>query len=260
MKKFSFRKAGRLAGVLVGGALLLFGVEILLALPGPDDHFQNPSRRPVRLGGAGRPRVYAVLGDSTAAGRGGQYDQGIALGTARHLARSGPVTLINLAVSGAKVGDVRRDQLPAAVRLKPDVVLVAVGANDVTHFTPSGQIASGLASIVQALRAARPGVQIVLTGSPDVGTARRFAQPLRWLAGLETRRVNHVFESVIVQDADPSSALVWAPIARETGPAFAKDASLLAPDRFHPNDRGYAVWLPALNAALDKAAHSRDTH
>ena len=233
--------------------MLLFGIEILLALPGPDGHFQNPSRRPVRLGGSGKPLVYVVLGDSAAAGRGGQYNRGIAMGTARHLAQSQPVTMVNLAVSGAKVSDVLQDQLPAATRLKPDVVLLAVGANDVTHLTPSSRISSVLRSIVQELAAAKPGIRIVLTGSPDVGTARRFAQPLRWLAGLETKRVNRVFEAVIAQEQGKAT-VVWTPLARETGPVFARDASLLAPDRFHPNDRGYAVWLPVLNAALDKKA------
>ena len=83
--------------------------------------------------------VYVVLGDSTAAGRGANYANGIAVRTARHLARSRPVLLVNLAVSGARVADVARDQLPAAVRLKPDLVLLAVGANDATHFTPNGR-------------------------------------------------------------------------------------------------------------------------
>ena len=253
MPKPTLRKVSLVAVASVGAGLLLFGVEVLLAIPGPDDHYQPPSQRPVRLGGGGRPLVYVVLGDSTAAGRGGHYDQGIAMGTARHLAQSRTVTMVNLAVSGAKVRDVVTGQLPEAVRLKPDVVLLAVGANDVTHFTPSGAISAGLSSIVDQLTAARPGVRIVLTGSPAVGTARRFAQPLRWLAGLETNRVNRVVGQVIEQADSQGKRVVWAPIAHDTETTFAHDPTLFAPDRFHPNDRGYVAWLPTLNAALDKA-------
>ena len=253
MPRPTFRKAVRLAAASVGACVLLFGVEILLAIPGPDDHYQPPSRQPVRLGGAGTPLTYVVLGDSTAAGRGGDYERGIALTTARHLAQTRPVTLVNLAVSGAKVRDVVQGQLPEAARLRPDVVLLAVGANDVTHFTTSGAVSEGLSSILDRLSAARPGVRIVLTGSPAVGTARRFAQPLRWLAGVETNRVNRAVGSVIERARGKAQHVTWAPIARDTESAFAQDPTLFAPDRFHPNDRGYAAWMPTLNAALDEA-------
>ena len=228
--------------------LLVFGVEVLLAIPGPDDHFSNPSALPQHFGGPGEPLLYVVMGDSTAAGRGAPYEEGIAVQTARHLAQSRPVTLVNVAVSGAKIGDVVRDQLPAVLRLKPDLVLLAVGANDATHFTSGRNIAADLTTTLTHLAAACPGVRVVLTGSPDVGTARRFAQPLRWLAGVETVRVNAVMEPVGRQHG-----AIWAPIALATGPLFARDPSLFAPDRFHPNARGYATWLPTLNAALDAA-------
>ena len=253
MPRPTLSKAVRLLAASVGAGLLLFGVEALLAIPGPDDHYQPPSQQPVRLGGSGASLLYLVLGDSTAAGRGGHYERGIAMSTARHLARTRPVTMVNLAVSGAKVRDVVTGQLPEAVRLKPDVVLLAVGANDVTHFTPGGAISSGLSSILDQLSAARPGVRIVLTGSPAVGTARRFAQPLRWLAGVETSRVNRVVGQVIEQADSQGKRVVWAPVARDTETAFAQDPTLFAPDRFHPNDRGYAAWLPTLNATLDQA-------
>ena len=253
MPKPTLRKALRFTAASIGACVLLFGVEALLAIPGPDDHYQPPSQKPLRLGGTGTPLLYVVLGDSTAAGRGGHYERGIALNTARHLAESRTVTLVNLAVSGAKVRDVVQGQLPEAVRLKPDVVLLAVGANDVTHFTTSGAVSEGLSSVIDQISAARPGVRIVLTGSPAVGTARRFAQPLRWLAGVETNRVNRVVWAVIEQANRRGEHVTWAPIARDTEAAFAQDPGLFAPDRFHPNDRGYAAWMPTLNAALDQA-------
>jgi len=47
--------------------------------------------------------------------------------------------------------------------------------------------------------------------------------------------------------------LIFAPIAEKTGPLFRADPSLFAADRFHPNDRGYATWIPVLNEALARA-------
>lgn len=252
MRKWPWRKIGRATLAAPVVCLLVLGVEALIAIPGPDDHFHNPSPQPVRLGGPGKPLTYVVLGDSTGAGRGGHYETGIAMQTARHLARFRPIVLVNLAESGAKVHDVQRDQLPAALRLKPDVVLLAVGANDVTHFTSNGSLDAGLSGILKSLASARPGVRVVLTGSPDIGAVRRFAQPLRWVAGLETRRVNRVMDAVIEAAQNRRERVVLAPIAREAGPPFHRDPDLLAPDSFHPNDRGYALWVPVLNAALDK--------
>ncbi len=242
------RKISLAAAALVSITLAVFGVEVLMAIPGPDDHFHNPSRQPVRFGGAGKPLVYVVMGDSTAAGRGGDYDRGIAVETARHLACSQPVEMVNLGISGAVIADVVRGQLPEAVRLKPDVVLLAVGANDATHFTSTSRLRANLIKTLDGLREANPQVRVVLTGSPDVGTVPRFAQPLRWLAGVRTDQVN-----AVLQPVGRGRGAVWAPIARETGPLFARDRSLFAPDRFHPNDRGYATWMPILDAALDRA-------
>ena len=87
------------------------------------------------LGSAGAPLNYVILGDSTAAGVGAAYDQGIAMGTTRQLAQTRRVTMTNLGVSGARIHDVVRDQLSAAQALKPELVLLSVTANDVTHLT-----------------------------------------------------------------------------------------------------------------------------
>ncbi len=42
--------------------------------------------------------------------------------------------LINLSVSGAKVADVTNNQLPQLQGLKPDLVTIEIGANDIKGF------------------------------------------------------------------------------------------------------------------------------
>jgi len=49
---------------------------------------------------------------------------------------------------------------------------------------------------------------------------------------------------------------VFAPIGEETGPLFRADRTLFHPDMFHPNERGYATWIPVLDAALREALGS----
>jgi acyl-CoA thioesterase-1 len=208
----------------------------------------SASRAPVQFGEAGGNLVYVVLGDSTAAGVGGSYDRGIAVTTARELARRYRVTMTNLSVSGAQLRDVRRKQLAAAEALRPDVVLLSAGANDVTHLTPIGSMHRDLREIVQRLQAVNPDIRIVLTGSPDMGAPPRIPRLLRGLASHRTKLANRMFEREAAEQH-----LTFAPIARTTGPLFRADPSLFADDRFHPNDRGYATWFPALHQALAEA-------
>lgn len=206
------------------------------------------TRPAVTLGSSGPALNYVILGDSTAAGVGASYESGIALATTRELALRARVTMTNLGVSGAQMAGVRRDQLAAAVALRPDLVLLAAGANDVTHLTPVRSMRADLVSIVQQLRAANPGVKIVITGSPDMGSPPRIPRLLRGLASTRTKAANRMFEEEAVR-----LGLAFAPIARTTGPLFRADRTLFDADRFHPNARGYATWVPVLNEALARA-------
>lgn len=206
------------------------------------------SRAPMQFGESGQHLIYLVLGDSTTAGVGGQYDRGLAVTTARELGRQYRVTMTNLSVSGAQMRDVRRLQLADVEALRPDIVLLSAGANDVTHLTPVGSMRRDLREIVQRLRAVNPAVRIVITGSPDMGAPPRIPWLLRGLASHRTKVTNRMFEREAAEQQ-----LTFAPIARTTGPLFRADHSLFAADRFHPNDRGYATWFPALHQALAEA-------
>jgi lysophospholipase L1-like esterase len=214
--------------------------------------FQNPSREAVRFGDTGRALTYVVMGDSTAAGEGAPYSQGIAVGTATALAADHRVTMTNLGVSGARIKDVVNDQLAASIRLHPDLVLLSVAANDVTHLTSVGAMESSLRSIVHALKTANPNMAIIVTGSPDMGSPPRIPRLLRGLASRRTEAINRMFRKVAAEEQ-----LTFAPIADATGPLFRKDRSLFADDRFHPNARGYATWIRVLNEAIARALIER---
>lgn len=211
---------------------------------------------PARFGSSGPALTYVVLGDSTAAGVGGNYDAGIAVSTAAELGRRFRVSMSNFAVSGARLAGVRTSQLALAQQLRPDVVLVSAGANDVTHLTGIRSMREDLRAVIATLTAANPAVKIVITGSPDMGSPPRVPWLLRGLATCRTAQVNRMFRA----EAARHPNVTFAPIAEVTGPMFRRDRSLFAADRFHPNDRGYATWVPVLNEALARAtAAAADT-
>jgi acyl-CoA thioesterase I len=207
-----------------------------------------PERPALTFGTSGAQLQYVVLGDSTAAGEGGTYDRGIAVTTAAHLGQTRRVTMNNFSVSGARMRDVRASQLPLAEAARPDVVLLSAGANDVTHLSGTGGMREDLREIVRRLRAANPEVNIVITGSPDMGSPPRIPRLLRGLAARRTESANRMFRAE-AEDLD----LTFAPIAARTGSLFRNDPTLFHEDRFHPNDRGYATWIAVLNEALTSA-------
>ncbi len=186
---------------------------------------------------------------------GADYEEGIALGTARHLARSRRVEVANLAVSGARFRDVLSDQLPRARGIKPDLVLLDVGANDVTHLTSSRSAGRDLEEILRSLLAANCEARIVVTGSPDMGSPPRIPFFLRGIAALKARGINRIARRAVA-----AHELTFAPIADRTGPAFRRDRTLFASDGFHPNARGYALWTAVLEEALDIALATQPGH
>lgn len=197
--------------------------------------------------GDGEHLVYAVLGDSTAVGQGAEYSESIAIKTAQYLARDRQVILQNFGVSGARMSDVLNNQVSAAAVLKPDVVLITAGANDVTHLTNIDSVANDLRTTIKRLKQANPKVKILITGSPQMGSVPRFPHPVRYLAKLRTGAMNNSLRKVADQEK-----VTFAPIAEKTGPLFSKNHGLFAKDNFHPNADGYATWVKILNEAFSK--------
>lgn len=226
---------------------------LLLLLTGcasavPDAGSPRADSRPRRFGGPGEPLRYLVLGDSTTVAVGGDYEQGLAVESARHLAASRPVELVNAGVSGARMRDVLVEQLPRVDLARVDVVLIVAGSNDVIRLTRSRSFERDLDEIITRIARSSPRAAIVLTGAADMGSPPRIPRLLRPLATFRTRRLN-----AIVRRSAARHDLTFAPIAERTGPAFRRDRSLFSDDRFHPNDRGYALWTAVIIEALENA-------
>lgn len=234
------------AGVLIAEVLLAFRDR-----PAPYTHQPRTERS---FGSTGPELRLLILGDSTAAGQGAPYEQGIAISAARHLAATHRVTMLNLSVSGATTKDVLDEQVPIARKQKFDLVLVSVGANDVVGLTPAHTIVKRHEDIASQLIAANCKAKLVFTGSANVGTVPRFARPLRDIAGHHVARVNAKLYPWI------ESEYTLAPIARDTTEAFNRDRTLFDSDRFHPNARGYEVWSRTINPALDRALATQPSH
>lgn len=206
-----------------------------------------------RLGG--RPVELLLAGDSIAAGLGAERPKDvlgarIAKGIAGFLHR--PVQLRTVAAVGAESRDLARqlDRLPRGYA--PDVAVIIVGGNDVTHRTPVLTAAAQLQDAVTRLRAI--GAEVVVGTCPDLGALRPVPQPLRSIGGQASRQLARAQAAA----AGRAGARVVS-LRRAVGHLFvANPDDMFSLDRFHPSALGYRrtaeALVPEVVAALAAAA------
>ncbi|MBH5336619.1 SGNH/GDSL hydrolase family protein [Streptomyces pactum] len=246
---------GLLGGMAVG--LLLTEVSVARrviggtedAPPSADGRYgfafaRRDGRTPLRL---------AFLGDSTAAGQGvhrPSQTPGALLASGLAAVAERPVDLRNVARTGARSEDLERQVglLLADPDAAPDVCVIMIGANDVTHRVPPAQSVRLLAAAVRRLRAA--GCRVVVGTCPDLGTIEPVYQPLRWVARRLSRQLAAAQTIAVVEEGGRTVSL-----GDLLGPEFAaRPRELFGPDSYHPSAEGYATAamavLPTLCASL----------
>lgn len=131
----------------------------------------------------------------------------------------------------------------------PDVAVILIGANDVTHRIDRSVAVRHLEMAVRRLRDA--GVEVVVGTCPDLGAIKPVPQPLRLLARRWSRDLAAA-QTVAVVEAGGRAVSIGDLL----GPEFsAQPAVFFSEDRFHPSAAGYArvaaALLPSVSAALD---------
>ena len=175
----------------------------------------------VGVSGARAERVIVALGDSLTAGLGVAADEAYPARLEARLSREGyAYRVVNAGVSGdTTAGGLRR--VDWVLRAKPEIVIVALGANDGLRAQSPQAMRENLATIVRRLQAA--GARVLLAGMrlpPNYGAEY-------------TKEFQAVFPEV----------------ARSTGVAFmpflldgvAADPRLNQPDGIHPTAAGQQV-------------------
>jgi lysophospholipase L1-like esterase len=206
----------------------------------------------------GEPLDLLVLGDSIAAGLGAGHRKEtlggrLAKATGRRMHR--PVRLRTAAVVGAESPDLPRQLDAVPTEYRPDVALIVVGGNDVTHRLPVALSAQHLHETIRRLRAR--GAEVVVGTCPDLGALRAVPQPLRRIASSLSRRLAEIQDETARQaGAEPVD------LRRAVGPMFFDEPeAMFSLDRFHPSALGYRrtaeALLPAVCRAAQRALSSR---
>jgi lysophospholipase L1-like esterase len=265
MAWWKIRQAARVAAFGAGGATLawIFMTGVLMGqaamarrtIPKAE---APPPRGDGRYGNGhgGKPLTLVMLGDSTASGYGVEKPRQtpgalLATGLAARLRR--PVYLRTFAVVGA-TSTMLAPQVEAAVAVRPDVAVILVGGNDVTHRISPAVAVRHLVEAVRALRAA--GARVVVGTCPDLGTIQPIQPPLRWLAGRWSREMAAAQTVAVVEAGGATVSL-----GNLLGPAFAAEPQrMFGRDGFHPSAEGYAAaaaaMLPTLVAVVSGEAEA----
>jgi lysophospholipase L1-like esterase len=203
--------------------------------------------------GRGRPGPaikIALLGDSSAAGygvdravetTGAHLASGLAAGADRR------VHLRSFARVGAQSSDLA-GQIDQALTTDPDLTVILVGVNDVTHQVRPSQSVRHLADGVRRLR--ESGSKVLVGTCPDLGTVKPIPPPLKQVARSWSHRLAAAQAIATVEEGGVAISL-----GSILGPDFdAAPALLFGPDQFHPSAEGYRalaeVMVPSALGAL----------
>jgi acyl-CoA thioesterase-1 len=239
-----FRPARR-----AGPVSVLAAAFFITALTGPAPcSAADPAPRP-RTSDPDRPLLYVALGDSTVYGVGATSPDKSYVGQLYQRLRSAypRARLVNLGEGGATAADVRTEQLARALTLRPQVVTVSVGPNDITQRRTPQEYEEDIEVILTAL-SRRTRAVVVVNLIPDITVTPRFRRDERAVA---LRQRVEVFNEVLGRLAKASGAAIvdlFGPSQREVP----GQPALISADDYHPSDQGYARWAELMWRRIDE--------
>lgn len=186
-----------------------------------------------REGREGRgPRLRLLItGDSSAAGVGaGTQRQALSGQLASRLARHYSVEWQLEATTGYTTQDTihrlsKLDQLF-------DVVVTALGVNDVTRAVSLGQFESRQTDLMSLLTNGLGARTVIMTAVPQMNRFPALPQPLAWVLGQQAKRLDQGLQRVASR----------FPQVRHLTLDLPYDPALAAPDGYHPSPKAYALW------------------
>lgn len=200
--------------------------------------------------GSGTPSLsLLVVGESTVAGVGAASHESaltgqLALVLAERVGRE--VHWRAVGANGATAACTREVLLPRIPAGPVDLLVIALGVNDVLRLHSPGRWRRDLERLVISIRERVGMSPVVVAAMPPLGRFPAFPEPLRSVLGARatalaraTRHIERSLENVTVC----------------TG-TMDEDMSHYATDRFHPSELGYQAWARLMATDLAKAADS----
>ncbi|MFN2626035.1 MAG: GDSL-type esterase/lipase family protein [Mycobacteriales bacterium] len=151
---------------------------------------------------------------------------------------------VNLGVSGSLASQAAREQLPAAVGLRPQLVTVWLAVNDLNASVAATDYAVALRSVVEPLMS-RTDARVFVGSVPDLRTVPAYAGTD--LAALLARIA--AYNTAITALASTFGGQVTV-VDLFTGSGPLVSTMTVSADGFHPSDAGYALIADRFATAI----------
>jgi acyl-CoA thioesterase-1 len=158
--------------------------------------------------------------------------------------RGRAVVLRNPAVNGYRTDDLIAEELPQAALLRPTLVTVLIGANDIVAGSSDDRYRAQLRTVHARLRADAPAAVVYALPQPDWSLSRAgasFGAPATIAARIER------FNSIAREEVERAGTgyVDIFPLMRDQ-----MRRGMLAADGLHPSAAAYAEWAEALRDRL----------
>lgn len=179
---------------------------------------------------------YLALGDSLTAGVGvADYKNSYPYLIAQKLSSKNKIELINLAHAGNTSADVLANQLPKTLSLKPDLITILIGVNDIHNLTSLKEFEDNYTRILATLK--KSGAKIYVLSIPYLGSEKIVYFPYNFILNFRTKQFNNVIKKITNQFEVEYTDLYL----------LKKPDKFYSSDEFHPSDKGYGQWSEIIN-------------
>ncbi len=226
------------------GVLLIIGIYLYWSYA----HFYNflsqnrlypPSHQTMILTGTNpsfKTLKYASLGDSLTAGTGTfDYKETFPYLVSQKLSLKQNIELYNFARAGGTSKDVLDNQLPKVLSLKPDLVTLLIGTNDIHGLVSLSDFENNLDKIVYAIK--NSGTKVYLLSIPYLGSDKIIYPPYNTILDLETKKFNKIIDN-LAEKYNVNLIDLYS---------LQKPSDFYSEDEFHPSGKGYASWAEIIN-------------
>ena len=121
-----------------------------------------------------------------------------------------------------------------------DILITALGVNDVTRLIPPATWQRQQSALFDRLRALYQPRMIYMSGIPPIGDFPLLPNPLRWTLGRQARAYDTVQRNLAANPADITLVRFDQPL----------DPALMARDGFHPSAAVYALWAKEMASRI----------
>ncbi|TDD71416.1 SGNH/GDSL hydrolase family protein [Actinomadura rubrisoli] len=190
-----------------------------------------------------------VLGESTAVGVGATAHAEALPGFLAEALRERLRRSVAWSVAGENGATVRKVIAglppPGGAVPGPDLVVVAVGINDLIRRRPLKRWTADVTALITALHRRYDGATVLVAGMPPVHRFPAIPRPLRLVLGARAQAMDR-----LMREAARAGGALHAPMDE----AMARDRRLFASDGFHPSPAGYRAWAEDLARVVPAGA------